>query len=110
MEAKATAKYVRISPRKARQATKLITGKQAQEALTLLRFVPKKSARLVGKVLASAVANARQKIVNLKARDLTIKKAYVDGGPSMKRLLPRAMGRTNIILKRTSHITVVVED
>lgn len=110
MEAIAIAKYVRISPRKARQATKLIVGKQANEAVTLLKFVPKKSARLVGKVLSSAIANARQKRVNVTSRDLFIKSAYVDCGPSLKRLMPRSMGRANTIIKRSSHITVIVED
>lgn len=110
MEAKAKAKYMRISPRKARQATKLIQGKSVPESINLLKFTPKKSCRILQKVLKSAVANARQKRLNLEMNDLYIKNAFVDPGPTLKRIQPRAMGRTYRICKRTSHITVVVAE
>jgi large subunit ribosomal protein L22 len=110
MEAKAVAKYVRISPRKARQATKLIQGKSAQEAVNLLKFTPKKSCRILQKVLDSAIANARQKRINIEIGDLYIKNAFVDQGPTLKRIQPRAMGRAYRIRKRTSHITIVVDE
>ncbi|MEW6095940.1 MAG: 50S ribosomal protein L22 [bacterium] len=110
MEAKAIAKYIRISPRKARQATKLIQGKPAQEAINMLKFTTKKSCRILHKVLNSAVANARQKKLNLKIDDLYIKNAFVDQGPTLKRIQPRAMGRAYRIRRRTSHITVVIDE
>lgn len=110
MEAKAKAKYIRISPRKARQATKLIQGKSVPEAINLLKFTPKKSCRILQKVLDSAVANAKQKRLNLEMDDLYIKNAFVDQGPTLKRIQPRAMGRAYRICKRSSHITVVVAE
>lgn len=110
MEAKAVAKYVRISPRKAREATKLIQGKPAQEAINLLKFIPKKSCRILQKILDSAIANAKQKRLYRGIDDLYIKNAFVDQGPTLKRIQPRAMGRIYRIRKRTSHITVVVDE
>lgn len=110
MEAKAIAKYIHISPRKARQATKLIQGKPAKEAINLLKFTPKKSCRMLQKVLESAVANARQKRINIEIGDLYIKNTFVDQGPVLKRIQPRAMGRAYQIRKKTSHITVVVDE
>ncbi len=108
MEAKAVAKFVRLSPRKVRQSINLINGKNVEEARALLRFSPKAGAKIVGKVLNSAVANAQH---NFKIREeLFISRAYVDQGPTMKRYRPRAMGRAAPILKRTSHITVIVSD
>ncbi|MGQ9623468.1 MAG: 50S ribosomal protein L22 [Candidatus Caldatribacteriaceae bacterium] len=109
MEAKATAKYLRISPRKARQVVNLIRGKKAQEALVLLRFIPKKAARLVYKVLQSAIANAENNW-NMDVEKLIVSRAYVDHGPTWKRVHPRAFGRAYLIRKRTSHITVVVSE
>jgi len=110
MEAKAVAKYMRISPRKARQATKLIQGKSVPEAINLLRFTPKKSCRILQKVLNSAIANARQKKLNIEMNDLYIKNTFVNQGPTLKRIQPRAMGRAYRICKRSSHITVVVDE
>jgi len=109
VEARATAKYLRISPRKARQAVDLIRGKKAQEALAILRFTPKKSARLVYKVLRSAIANAENN-QEMDVDRLVVSRAVVDQGPTWKRVRPRAMGRANIIKKRTSHITIGVSE
>ncbi len=109
MEVRAVTRYVRISPRKARLVTELIKGKPVEEALTILRFVPKKAARLVDKTLRSAVANAEQN-PNIDVDTLYIKRIFVDGGPTMKRWRARAMGRATKIIKRTSHITVILDE
>jgi large subunit ribosomal protein L22 len=109
MEVKAVTRYVRIAPRKARLVTELIKGKQVEEALTILRFVPKKAARLVDKTLRSAVANAEQN-PNIDVDTLYIKRIFVDGGPTLKRWRARAMGRATKIIKRTSHITVILDE
>ncbi|MBX6422035.1 50S ribosomal protein L22 [Thermosulfurimonas sp. F29] len=109
MEARATARYVRISPYKARPVIDLIRGKSVQEALQILEFTPKKAARLIKKVLESAIANAEHNY-NMDPDRLYVKRAYVDEGPRWKRIWPRAWGRASRILKRTSHITVVVEE
>ena len=109
MEAKATAKYVRISPRKARIVAEIIKGKPVEDALNILKFTPKKAARIINKVLNSALANAEQNY-SLDVDNLYVKQVRVDGGPSWKRIQPRAMGRAYRILKRTSHITVIVDE
>ncbi len=109
MEARAVARYVRISPYKARPVIDLIRGKDVQEALQILEFTPKKAARLIKKVLESAIANAEHNY-NMDPDRLYVKRAYVDEGPRLKRIWPRAWGRASRILKRTSHITVVVEE
>jgi large subunit ribosomal protein L22 len=109
MEVRAVTRYVRISPRKARLVTELIKGKPVEEALTILRFVPKKAARLVDKTLRSAVANAEQN-PNIDVDTLYIKRIFVDGGPTMKRWRARAMGRATKIIKRSSHITVILDE
>ncbi len=109
MEARAVARYVRISPYKARLVVDLIRGKPVDEALNILRFTPKKAARLVQKVLESAIANAEHNY-QLDPDRLYVKRAYVDEGPRLKRIWPRAFGRASRILKRTSHITIVVEE
>lgn len=109
MEVKAVTRYIRISPRKARLVTELIKGKPVEEALTILRFVPKKAARLVDKTLRSALANAEQN-PNIDVDTLYIKRIFVDGGPTMKRWRARAMGRATKIIKRTSHITVILDE
>jgi large subunit ribosomal protein L22 len=109
MEVKAITRYVRISPRKARLVTELIKGKPVEEALTILRFVPKKAASLVDKTLRSALANAEQN-PNIDVDTLYIKRIFVDGGPTMKRWRARAMGRATKIIKRTSHITVILDE
>ncbi|VAX27418.1 LSU ribosomal protein L22p (L17e) [hydrothermal vent metagenome] len=107
MEAKAVLRYIRVTPRKARMVIDLIRGKNAEEAITILKFTPRHAARVVQKVLKSAVANATQKDMG-DVDALRVSRVFVDPGPSMKRVLPRAMGRANTILKRTSHITVVI--
>lgn len=107
MEAKAVLRYVRVAPRKARLVVDLIRGKNAAEALTILKFTPRHAAKVIEKVLKSAVANAAQKEMG-DVDDLWVSKALVDGGPVMKRMQPRAMGRANIIRKRTSHITLIL--
>ncbi len=109
METKATAKYIRISPRKVRQVVNLIRGKKVDEALAILKFTPKVSTDPVSKVLNSAVANAEHNL-ELSPDDLYVTSIYVDQGPTLKRIMPRAMGRADKIRKRTSHITVVVGD
>ncbi|MEW6173238.1 MAG: 50S ribosomal protein L22 [Bacillota bacterium] len=106
-QAKATAKYIRLAPRKARQVVDLIRGKDIDEALGILRFLPQKAAKIVEKVVRSAVANAEHNY-NLVADELIVLKAYVDQGPTLKRYQPRAYGRANIMHRRMSHVTVVV--
>ena len=109
MEAKAVAKYIRISPRKARLVADMIRGKSVTQAVSTVRFCNKKAAGLIEKVLLSAVANAKQ-VTGSEEEVLTVKSIFVDEGPTLKRFLPRAMGRATRIRKRTSHITVVVDD
>ncbi len=109
MESKAVAKYVRISPLKVRTVTRPVSGKKVNEALNILKFVPKKAARLVSKVIYSALANAAQN-PKIDVDTLYIKKIFVDDGPRLKRWRPRSMGRANRIIKRTSHITVVLDE
>lgn len=101
----ARARYVRVSPRKARQITKAITGKRASEAAEWLRVVPKKAARLVEKTLRSAMANAENNH-NLSVDELRIARAYVDQGPILYRFRPRAFSRAAKIRKRSAHITI----
>ncbi|MEL7623957.1 MAG: 50S ribosomal protein L22 [Clostridiales bacterium] len=106
-EAKAMAKYVRISPRKARAVIDLIRGKELKEAEAILKFTVHKGTELIGKVLQSAAANAEHNY-EMDREQLYVKAAYVDGGPVIKRVMPRAQGRADVIKKRTSHITIVV--
>jgi large subunit ribosomal protein L22 len=109
MQVTATARYVRLSPRKVRLVTELIMGKPVEEAAAILRFLPNAAARDVAKVLKSATANAENNF-NLSADELVVARAVADDGPTLKRYRPRAQGRTFQILKRTSHITVAVAD
>jgi len=109
MEAKAIARYVRISPRKVRQVVDLIRGKDCDEALAILKFVRKSAAKPVEKVLRSAMANAENNH-GMDPGSLYVAKVMVDGGPTLKRILPRMRGMANRIRKRTSHITVVVKE
>jgi large subunit ribosomal protein L22 len=109
MEAKAIAKYVRVTPRKADQVLQLIRGKRVDQATELLMFTPKHVARTIRKVLQSAVANAVAIEGKINTESLHVKHATAHAGPTMKRILPRAQGRATPILKRTCHITVVVE-
>jgi large subunit ribosomal protein L22 len=112
MEAKASARHVRVTPQKARRVVDLIRGKQAVEAVAVLQFAPQSASDPIKKVLESAIANARVKADQASEafdeRTLVITAAYVDEGPTMKRFRPRAQGRAARINKRTSHITVVV--
>ncbi len=109
MEAKAQARFVRIAPRKARVVANLIKQKDVEEALGILRYTPKRGAEIVSKVLKSAVANAEHNL-ELPRHDLYVDRAFVDEGPTLKRVRPRARGRRYLIRKRTSHITVVVKE
>jgi len=104
---RAVARYVRVSPYKARRIAELIRGKDLEEARYITSFSPQSAARLVGKVLESAVANAENNN-GLRAEDLVVVNCYVDEGPTLKRWRPRAMGRATRIRKRTSHITVIL--
>ncbi len=106
-QVKATAKYVRVSPTKVRQLTRLIKGEHVDEALRILQFSDKGAARPLRKVLESAIANAENND-GLDPEDLFVFNAFVDEGPTLKRYQPRALGRAYRIRKRTSHITVVV--
>lgn len=109
MEAKARLRYARITPRKAKRVIDLIRGKKAGEALIALRFMPYRESLFVEKLLKSAMANAEQKKV-ASPEDMIISQAFVGQGPVMKRVEPRAMGRANIIKKRTSHITLILSE
>lgn len=104
---RATAKYIRIAPRKVRLVVDLIRGKGVQEAWSLLEFTPKRAAFPVKKVLESAIANAKNNN-DMAPESLVVSQVFVDEGPVMKRFTPRARGRASGIIKRTSHITVVV--
>jgi large subunit ribosomal protein L22 len=107
--ARATARFVRVTPMKARRVVDLIRYLPADEALALLRFAPQSASEPVAKVVASAVANAEHNL-RLDPEALVISAAYVDEGPTMKRIRPRAQGRAYRINKRTSHITVEVSE
>ena len=110
MEAKAQARYVRVTPMKARRVVDLIRGKQASEALAVLQFAPQGASEPVMKVLQSAIANARfmadRDATAFDESSLVISEAYVDEGPTIKRYRPRALGRATKINKRTSHMTI----
>ena len=107
MEVKAVARFVRMSPRKVRRVVDVIRGKGGPEALITLKFMPQAAAQVVGKLLKSALANAEHNH-DLKADDLKVVRAFVDGGPTLKRIQPHAQGRAFPIKKRSSHITIVV--
>ena len=109
MQVKARAKFVRVSPRKARLVARAVKGSQVEKGLNALKFMPQKSAALIRKIMESAVANAEQQ-EGLDVDDLMIENVIVDQGPSLKRFRPRAQGRASRILKRTSHITVILSN
>ncbi len=109
MESKAVAKYVRIAPRKVRVVMDLIRGKNVAEAFAILKFTPKAGADVVEKVLKSAVANAENNF-DMDVDKLYVKTAFVDQGPTLKRIHPRSRGQAFKILKRTSHVTVIVDE
>jgi len=112
VEAKAQTRYLRVTAQKARRVVNLVRGQNATEAVASLKFQPQAVATDVRKLIESAIANARVKAdaagERFDERELVIREIYVDEGPSMKRIRPRAQGRANRIIKRTSHITVVV--
>ena len=100
-------RYARISARKVRLIADLIRGRGVQDALNLMKFSPNRAAVMVSKVLTSAIANANEAEANVES--LIVDRAFVDEGPTIKRFQPKDRGRANPIMKRTSHITVVVE-
>jgi len=112
VESIARVRHIRVTPQKARRVVALIKGKQAQEALAILKFAPQSASEPIYKLVASAIANARVKADQvseyLDEQDLYIKNAFVDEGTTLKRFQPRAQGRAFQIKKRTSHITVVL--
>ena len=109
MEVKATSKFVRRSPRKVRLVMDAVRGKRVDEAVAILRFLPQGSAKEILGVVKSAAANAENNY-QMAPEDLWIKRIYADEGPTFKRFRARARGMASPILKRTSHITVVVEE
>lgn len=109
MKAKAVAKYIRISPRKMKPICDLVRGKNAKEAMAILQFTPRKGARLLNKVLKSAVANAENNF-EMNADSLFVSEVFANQGPTMKRWKAGSMGRANPRLIRTSHIGVVVAE
>lgn len=109
MEARAVAKYVRVSPRKVRLIMDEVRGKKVSDALNLLTFSSQKGAFILKKLISSAVANAENN-ANMDVDTLYIKRIFADEGPTLKRFRPRAMGRATRIRKRTSHLTVVLDE
>jgi large subunit ribosomal protein L22 len=112
VESIARVKHIRVTPTKARRVVNMIRGKQAQEALAILKFAPQGASTPVYKLVESAIANARVKAdasnSYLNVEDLFVSSAFVDEGTTLKRFQPRAQGRAFQILKRTSHITIVL--
>lgn len=113
VESIARVRHIRVTPQKARRVVDLIRGKNAQEALAILKFAPQAASEPVFKLVASAIANARVKADNENLRlnedELVVARAFVDEGATLKRFRPRAQGRAFRINKRTSHITVVLQ-
>jgi large subunit ribosomal protein L22 len=109
METRAVAKFVRISPRKIRLVMDQVRGKQVGEALNMLSFAPQRGARILKKLVNSAIANAEQN-AGVDVDSLYIMRVYADEGPTLKRWRPRAQGRATSIRKRTSHLTVVLNE
>jgi large subunit ribosomal protein L22 len=109
MEARAVSRYLRIAPRKARLVADLIRGKNVDEALMILDYLPKKAARLMTKTLRSVVANA-ESTQRVDVDQLYVRRVTVDGGSTLKRFIPRAHGRATQIRKRTSHLTIIVDE
>jgi large subunit ribosomal protein L22 len=109
MQAKAITKYVRISPQKVRPVMDLVRGKDVQRALAILRYMPHKAAKEIARTIQSAAANAENNF-DMARDDLVVKTIFADEGPAFKRIMPRARGRADRIRKRTTHITVIVDD
>jgi large subunit ribosomal protein L22 len=110
MDSRSVLRYARITPRKARRVVDLIRGKKAGDALLTLRFMPYRGARFVEKILKSAMSNAEQKNANVDSEAMIISRAFVDDGAVMKRVEQRAMGRANVIKKRSCHITLILTE
>lgn len=112
MEARAIHRYIGSSPRKMRLVIDLIRGRAVDEALSILHFSPKHAAKVAEKVLRSAVSNLHNKGEGsrLDTHDMVVKEVFVDGGPSMKRVLPAPMGRAYQILKRSNHLTIIIAE
>jgi large subunit ribosomal protein L22 len=112
MEAVARVRHIRVTPMKARRVVNLIRGKQASEAMAILKFAPQQASDPIFKLVQSAVANAKviadKQNLSIDEDDLFVSRAFVDEGTTLKRFMPRAQGRAFKILKRTSHITIVV--
>ena len=108
MEARATTKYLRVSPQKARLVVDLIRGRRVGEAISILQFTKKRITREVEKTLKSAISNAEQKSEHVDVDQLVVARAYVNEGPRVKRIRPAPMGRAYRYQRRTSHITVIV--
>ena len=112
MEAFARVRHIRVTPMKARRVVNLIRGKQASEAMAILKFAPQQASEPIFKLVQAAVANAKVKAVKdnlaIDEEDLVVSRAFVDEGTTLKRFMPRAQGRAFKIMKRTSHITIVV--
>jgi large subunit ribosomal protein L22 len=109
MQAKAVTKYVRISPLKVRPVMDVVRGMGVERALATLRYMPQKAAREVARTIMSAAANAENNF-DMERQALVVKTIFADEGPAFKRYMPRARGRADRIRKRTTHITVVVDD
>ena len=109
MESHGITKHVRVSPRKVRLVVDQIRGKEVEDALNILKFVPKRSASIVAKTLRAAIANA-ESTQSVDVDRLYVKRVLVDEGTTSKRSLPRAMGRATQIRKRTSHLTIVIDE
>ncbi|HWP97429.1 MAG TPA: 50S ribosomal protein L22 [Syntrophomonadaceae bacterium] len=109
MESRAIARYLRVSPFKARQVANLLRGKDVKEAIGILRYINKKAAPLINKVLKSAVANAEHNF-DMDSDALFVAEIYINEGPTIKRMQPRAYGRADVRRHRTSHITVVLKE
>ncbi len=110
MISSAKLRYLRIAPRKVRLVADLIRGEKVEEAQTILNFTQKRAALPILKLLNQALANAKDRNLKLDKKNIYVSKIFVDGGPSYKRTFPRARGKADIILKRTSHITIVLEE
>ena len=109
MEAKAIARYIRVSPRKTRIVARNVVGKPVEDAMNILKFTPQKGAEIIRTVMRSALANAEQ-IAGVDVDALVVKQVIVNEGPTWKRFMPRAQGRATQIKKRTSHITVILAE
>jgi large subunit ribosomal protein L22 len=109
MEARAVNRGVRISPKKVRPVLDLVRGERVQRALAILEYMPHKAAREIARTIKSAAANAENNF-DMEPADLVVKTIFADEGPALKRFMPRARGSVNRIRKRTSHITVIVDD